>query len=178
MIINYSFFIGEPSIDYLSTFLINNYYKSFQLSDGSFINCIFYDTPGQERFRPICETYYKKVDAVLLVYDISNKASFEEIQNYYCIKIRELCNIDIPIILVGNKTDKEYEREIKTEEGLYLANKENFLFIETSCLKNENVTEAFEMLIETWKDRKILSEMRMSNIKLKPRKKSIVSKCL
>ena len=45
-------------------------------------------------------------------YDITNKESFEEIKNYYCPKIRKLCRSNIPIILLGNKTDKENERQM------------------------------------------------------------------
>ena len=124
--------------------------KSFQLSDGSIVNCLIYDTCGQERYNSINETYYRKADAVLLVYDITNKESFEAIKNYYCIKIRQLCKSNIPIILLGNKTDRESERQIKTEEGIDLALKEKLKFKETSCQKNENVADAFEALIEMW----------------------------
>ena len=124
--------------------------KSFQLSDGSVVNCFIYDTCGQERFNSINESYYRKADAVLLVYDITDKKSFEAIKNYYCKKIRELCKSKIPIILLGNKADRESERQIKIEEGIDLALKENFEFKETSCLKNENVADAFETLIEMW----------------------------
>ena len=138
--------------------------KSFQLSDGSVVSCLIYDTCGQERYNSINESYYRKADAVLLVYDITNKESFEAIKNYYCKKIRELCKSKIPIILLGNKADRESERQIKIEEGIDLALKENFEFKETSCLKNENVADAFETLIEMWnienQKGKIYSDMR------------------
>ena len=71
---------------------------------------MIYDTAGQERFNAINESYYQKADAILLVYDISDRKSFEQIKNYYCPKIEELCKKNIPIILLGNKTDKENER--------------------------------------------------------------------
>ena len=124
--------------------------KSFQLADGSVVNCCIYDTGGQEKFNSINESYYKKADAALLVYDITKHTTFDEISNYYCGKIKEICKKDIPIILLGNKTDIEDERNVSQEEGVALALSHNYKFKETSALKNENVADAFEALIELW----------------------------
>ena len=98
----------------------DRYVKVFQLSDGTFINCMILDTAGQERFDSLNLTYYKKADAVLLVYDISKRSSFENVTKYYVEKIKENCNEDIPILLLGNKIDKKNEREISYEEGILL----------------------------------------------------------
>ena len=84
------------------------------------------------------------------MYDISNRDSFLKIKDYYCDKIKELCNKDIPIILLGNKTDLEDKRKVPQEEGIALALAHNYKFKETSCMKNENVADAFESLIELW----------------------------
>ena len=111
---------------------------------------MIYDTGGQERYRCINVTYYKRADAILLVYDISNKKSFEEIQNYYVSKIREICQEDIPILLLGNKTDLEGMRQVTKEQGIELAKNENYEFKESSCVQNLNVAGAFEALIERW----------------------------
>ena len=114
-----------------------------------------------------------------MVYDITDKESFEEIKNYYCPKIRKLCKLNIPIILLGNKTDKENKRKIKTEEGIDLALKEKLKFKETSCQKNENVADAFEALIEMWnienknKNKGTFQKMRMSGIKSRGKSKSL-----
>ena len=130
--------------------------KSFQLSDGSVVNCLIYDTCGQERYNAINETYYKNADAALLVYDISNRDSFNTIKEYYCSSVRQFCKPNIPIILIGNKTDKEDERQVETEEGSALAIEEHFIFKESSCFTNENVADSFEALIELWNHRKEL----------------------
>lgn len=134
--------ISTNSIDYVS--------KTFQLSDGSVYNCFIYDTCGQEKFNALNESYSKNADAALLVYDISARESFITIKDYYCPTIKRLCKTNIPIILIGNKVDKENERKVSTDEGIKLAIKENFIFKESSCLKNENVAGAFEALIELW----------------------------
>ena len=96
------------------------------------------------------KTYFKRADAVLLVYDISDKDSFEKIKNDYIEEIKENCKKDIPIILLGNKTDKENEREISKEDGMELAEQENYEFDECCCIKNINVANAFETLLERW----------------------------
>ena len=158
----------------IATITIDFVPRTFQLSNGSVVNCFIYDTAGQERYKSLCETYYKRADAVLLVYDISNKQSFELIKKYYSPHIKELCKKDIPVILLGNKADLENERKVSLEEGVKLSKKENYTFKETSCLKNENVADAFETLIEMWneeKTRRKESEKKTSQL-LENRKRS------
>ena len=128
----------------------DNINNSFQLSDGSIVSCHIFDTAGQERYRALNFQYYKKADAVLLVYDISKRASFENVKNYYISQIKEKCKEDIVILLLGNKADKENEREVSIDEGINLASQEKYEFKETSCLQNKNVAGAFEYLVERW----------------------------
>ena len=135
------------SIDTLS---LDNINRSFQLSDGDLVDCHIYDTAGQERYRSLSLLYYKRADAILLVYDISKRKSFENIKNYYIPQIKEKCKKDIVILLLGNKADKENEREVSIDEGVNLASQEEYEFKETSCLKNMNVADAFEYLVERW----------------------------
>ena len=126
------------------------YPVTYKLSDGSLINVHIRDTCGQERFDSINEQYYKSADGVLLVFDIANKASFDKIKKYYIAKIKEKCKIGIPIILLGNKTDLEDKREVSQEEAIDLSVNEEYIYKETSCIKNENVADAFETIIEMW----------------------------
>ena len=105
------------------------------------------DTSGQEKFRSINERYYKKADCCLLVYDISNEKSFQECK-YYSKQIKERCKKEIKVILLGNKTDLENKRKIPSETGARFALENRYIFMETSCLKNTNVADAFQTLIE------------------------------
>ena len=123
-------------------------FNNFQLSDGSLVNVAIMDTSGQERFRSLNSQYYKSADGILLVYDISNRASFDEIKDYYNEEIKEKCKPEIKVILLGNKTDLEEKREIAPEEGANFAAENNYMFMETSCLKNTYVADCFETLIE------------------------------
>ena len=134
----------------LPTAGVDYYPVIYKLADGSVINVHIWDTCGQEIYNSICEKYYKRADGVLLVFDISNKESFEKINNYYVEKIKENCKSNIPIILLGNKTDLDENRQVSQEETIDLAVREEYIYKEASCLLNENVADAFETIIEMW----------------------------
>ena len=145
---NFSFLNGQPSLIDTSSIGLPHSYNNYKLSDGSIANVQIMDTAGQERFKSLNTSYYRKADCCLLVYDITNINSFEECTNYFNEKIKENCKENIPIILIGNKTDLENERKVSSELAQNFALENNYIFMETSCLKNENVADAFETLIE------------------------------
>ena len=118
------------------------------LSDGSIINCTILDTGGAERFRALNENYYRKADGCILVYDKKKKKSFNELKEYYIPKLKEKCKENIKTILLGNKSDMEDERKLPPEEGAQLALENNFIFKETACFENTNVSNAFQVIIE------------------------------
>ena len=137
---------------------VPHYFSNYKLSDGSLVNAQILDTAGSERFRSLTTSYYRKADCCLLVYDITDEKSFEEIKDYYNAKIKELCRKDIQVILLGNKTDLEDKRKVPSEIGADFCLKNGYIFMETSCLKNTKVADAFETLIE------------ITNIELKKKK--------
>ena len=106
------------------------------------------DTAGQERFKSINTSYYRNADCCLLVYDITNYQSFIDCKDYYVKNIKEKCKKNIKVILLGNKADLQKERKVPPEDGASLALNNDYMFKETSCVKNENVADAFETLIE------------------------------
>ena len=121
------------------------------------------DTAGMETFRAVNTNYYRKASCCLLVYDITDRKSFEDCEKYYNEKIKEYCKKDINIILLGNKTDLENERKIPSEEGANFALKNNYIFMETSCLKNTNVADAFSTLIEITNREEIKKNFKNKN---------------
>ena len=118
------------------------------MSDGSIIKLRVLDTAGQEKFNAICENYYQQADCCLLVYDITSTDSFLKIKNYYVPKIKENCKNNIKIILLGNKRDLEHKRQVSNEEGRDLAIENGYIFMESSCKDNYNVSDAFTALVE------------------------------
>ena len=106
-----------------------------------------WDTAGQERFKNIQASYYKGANGILVVYDITNRESFEHL-NSWLIEIEKNGNKNVYKLLIGNKSDLEEKREIKKEEGEEFASINGLEFFETSAKTGQNVTEAFDCLIK------------------------------
>ena len=81
------------------------------------------------------------------MYDITNKESFNEVSIYYKKLIGDKCTKNQKIILLGCKIDLEELRKVSFEEGKSLAQLNNYIFMEISCLKNENIKKAMEIAI-------------------------------
>ena len=82
------------------------------------------------------------------MYAITSKESFEKVQEFYIENIKENCKSDIKVILLGNKTDLEAERKVSQDEGKDLADRNGYMFMESSCKDNYNVSDAFTTLVE------------------------------
>ena len=150
----------------LSTVGIEDVFKGYRLQDGSIVNVRIMDTGGQERFDAINANYYKDADCCLLVYDITSEKSFDKIKDYYIGKIKENCKSIIKVILLGNKTDLKDERKISLKSGTDLAKENGFIFMESSCKDNYNVSDAFTTLIEMTNSELIKTSKR-KNFKIK-----------
>ena len=139
--------------------------KDFKI-ENKLVKVQIWDTAGQERYRSITNAYYKGAKGCLLVYDITNKFSFESLDRW----LDELKNNgdgDISIILVGNKNDLESERVISLEEGRKKAEFHKMAFIETSALNGNNIEKAFSELISDVYKSQNFSSNKKDNIKLK-----------
>ena len=113
--------------------------------DNKQIKMQIWDTAGQERFRNVISSYFRGSHGILLIYDITNRDSFKNLENWLT-EIEKNASQNVLKILIGNKNDLVDDREIKTEEGQAFANRNGMQFIETSAKMNTNVTEAFEAL--------------------------------
>ena len=105
-----------------------------------------WDTAGQENFRSITRSYYKNTACAIIVYEISNKKSFENISSW----IEECKNTapkSILMVLVGNKCDLD-NREVTEEEGREFAEKNGMIFFETSAKTGKNVEELFKQSVK------------------------------
>ena len=141
------------------------------------------DTGGIEKYKPINNSYYKKADCFLLVYDITERQSFNDCTNFFLSKIEENCNgKTFKILLLGNKMDLKDKRQISPEKGSLFALENNAIFMESSCETNDNVFKAFQTLIEIThlKDCEKLKEKidnnEESKSKIKKEKKTLEEK--
>ncbi len=106
-----------------------------------------WDTAGQERYRSVTKAYYKGGKGALLVYDITRRSTFDNIDNWL-IDLRTNGDNNILIALIGNKSDLEEKREISKEEAQTKAEQYNIAFLETSAKSGDNINKAFTQLVE------------------------------
>ena len=124
--------------------------------DGENIKINLGDIAGDEKFRGIMTTYYKKSICILFVYDITIIETFNNIKNWIDEVSRAVNNEKI-FVLVGNKSDLEENRKVKTDDAQEFAEKNNMLFYETSALNGNNIQELFNQTAK-----KILDNIRQN----------------
>lgn len=105
-----------------------------------------WDTAGQERYRAITSAYYRGAVGALLVYDISKRVTFENLERWLQ-ELRDHADEKIVIMLVGNKGDLRHLRAVGQDEALAFAEKHGLACIETSALESTNVETAFMRLL-------------------------------
>lgn len=120
--------------------------KNISLEDKIF-RIQVWDTAGQETFRSITRAYYKNSVCAFLVYDITNRESFFNIQTWM-EDCKQQSPKSITMVLIGNKTDLQDKRKVLYDEGEEFAKKNGILFFETSAKKNYNIDEVFMASVE------------------------------
>ena len=105
-----------------------------------------WDTAGQERYKSITSSYYKGSHGCFIVYDITNEASFENVDKWYQQAQKEASK-DVSIILVGNKCDLEEQRKVSKEKGEEKAKQFNIPFFETSALSKIKIDDIFNEMV-------------------------------
>ena len=123
-----------------------------------------YDTAGQERFRSVSINSIRMSDGVILIYDITNEFTYETIYSWMD-NIYDVKGKDFPVILIGNKCDKDDERVVSKEKGEELAKRYNIIFFETSNKMGINIEEAGLKLINKIVENNIRNAQE--NIKLR-----------
>ena len=118
--------------------------KTFDIDEKK-IKMQIWDTAGQERFKNIIASYYRGAHGILLIYDVTDKDSFKNLNNWL-IEIEKNASKNVLKVLIGNKSDLEDKRVITYNQGKEFADNFGLKFIETSAKKNLNVNEAFETL--------------------------------
>ena len=167
---------------FISTIGIDYKVKIIEIENIKY-KLIFYDTAGQEKFKSVAPNLIKKAHGIIIMYDITNKSSFNSIPDI--IKnIKEEKGNDFPMILIGNKIDLEPDREIKKEQGKDLAFKNGIEFFEISNKEGINIEKAGLALIKKILDKKkdddpdytISNTIRLNNTKISE-KAGIHKKC-
>ncbi|XP_041852227.1 ras-related protein Rab-8B-like [Melanotaenia boesemani] len=126
---------------FISTIGIDFKIRTIEL-DGKRVKLQIWDTAGQERFRTITTAYYRGAMGIMLVYDICNEKSFDNIKNWIR-NIEEHASSDVEKMILGNKCDMTDRRQVSKDRGEKLAIDYGVKFLETSAKSSLNVEEAF-----------------------------------
>jgi small GTP-binding protein len=128
----------------------DQYTKTFEL-EGRAVKLEILDTAGQEEFWHMTDFYIKQREAFILVYSIADQGSFDTIK-HFASKILENINDECPIVIIGNKVDLKDCRVVNQSCDEVLNQFKYSAWIETSAKNNENVFEAFNLLVKLiWK---------------------------
>ena len=155
---------------YLTTVGMDFQDKIIEIEDKK-IRLQVWDTAGQERFRNVTKSYFQSSHGLLVVYDITDKESFEKI-NFWMKNIKENAPENAKLILVGNKCDLANERQVSYEEGEKKASNYNIKFFESSAKEGTNVKEFFFYLAnEIYQDEKTKGKDNKKTVQLDSKKK-------
>uniref|UniRef100_A0A8B9KFY0 EF-hand domain-containing protein n=1 Tax=Astyanax mexicanus TaxID=7994 RepID=A0A8B9KFY0_ASTMX len=119
--------------------------------DNSQVALQMWDTAGQERYRSITKQFFRKADGVVVMYDITSEQTFTAVRSWLA-SVQEGAGEDIPVMLLGNKTDLEGQREIQFKAGEKLAKDSQLIFFECSAFSGHNVTESMVQLARILKE--------------------------
>ena len=135
----------EFSTKFMSTIGVD--YKDKQVVvDGTSIKLQIWDTAGQERFRTLTTSFYRRTQGILLMYDVTNRASFENVREWVK-EIQDNAAPGVARVLFGNQCDRIADKVVSTADGRQLAGQFQMHFFEGSAKRDENIDEAFGCLV-------------------------------
>ena len=117
--------------------------KSVICDNGKTLKFEIWDTAGQERYRSLTKMFYKDANAAVLVYDITRKDSFEELQNYWSQQIKESSPPNIILTVAANKSDLINQEAVEEEKAREFANELGAIFVSTTATTVESINELF-----------------------------------
>ena len=153
--------IGDSSVgktNIMSKFLKNEFREDSRATVGvEFGSKIFsvdkykvkvqiWDTAGQERYRAVTNAYYKGAKGAFIVYDITRKETFDNVERWY-YDLKNSSDKNPTIMLIGNKSDLESQRQVSKENGEEKAKSFELAFMEMSALSGENLEKGFNLLV-------------------------------
>lgn len=152
------------SDEHISTLVssINDYRGEYENNP---FRLLVWDTSGQEKFRSLNQIFYRDAVIVILVYDITNKRTFEELQNYWINQIKETCPADTVLCIVGNKADLFQKEQVTEQQGRDFAKKHDAIFGFTSCFNGEGVKELFDEAAAKAIERGLMGEYTGNRLK-------------
>merc|ERR1740122_114103 len=145
---------------YISTIGVDFKIRTFE-QDGKTVKLQIWDTAGQERFRTITSSYYRGAHGIIIVYDVTDKESFNNVKHWFQ-EIEKYAADGVNKLLVGNKCDLSSKKVVQYDEAKELADSLAIQFMETSAKNSHNVEQAFQTMAKDIKQR-VASQPRAQN---------------
>uniref|UniRef100_A0AAQ4QY30 CTP synthase 1a n=1 Tax=Gasterosteus aculeatus aculeatus TaxID=481459 RepID=A0AAQ4QY30_GASAC len=132
--------VADPTVG------VDFYARSLDIEPGVKIKLQLWDTAGQERFRSITTSYYRNSVGGLLVFDLTNRKTFDHVREWHKEVSEHILPHHMVYILIGHKSDLNKDRMVSRDEAEHLAAELGIRYVETSAKCNSNVDRAFELL--------------------------------
>jgi len=139
------------SDSYISTIGVDFKIRTLEL-DSKTVKLQIWDTAGQERFRTITSSYYRGAHGIGIVYDVTDRESFNNVKHWNA-EIDRYASEGVTKVLIGNKSDMADKKVVTYDEGKELADSLKMEFLETSAKEAQNVTKAFETMARKIKEK-------------------------
>ena len=144
---------------FITTIGVDFKLKTIEMEDDNKIAKIqIWDTAGQDRFRAVTRSYYRGAHGIIIVYDITDKESFDNIKQWL-FEIDRYASDDASILVIGNKSDLNEKREVEYDVASEYCNELGIEYIETSAKDSLNIDIAFHKMAKIIKDK----QLRMNN---------------
>lgn len=137
----------------MTTYVASSYIFEVDIDSDKKMKLDIWDTAGQERFRNVNKIFYKDAKAVLLVYDITKRKSFDEIKNYWAKQAKDCACENAVLGVIGNKADMFENEEVQEEEAKAFAESIGAFFVLTSAKQGTGIHEAFKEAAEKIEER-------------------------
>ena len=141
-------YVDDSFLDlHMATIGLDYRLKTLILEEQTIVKIQLWDTAGQDKFRAITRNYYKGASGIILIFDVTNVKSYENIKKWIN-EIKEEISEKVAIVLIGNKIDNVQERKISKEQGDKLASEIGVKFFETSAKTGEGINESIFFLVK------------------------------
>ena len=141
-------YVDDSFLDlHMATIGLDYRLKTLILEEQKIVKVQLWDTAGQDKFRAITRNYYKGASGIILIFDVTNVKSYENIKKWIN-EIKEEISEKVAIVLIGNKIDNVQERKISKEQGDKLASEIGVKFFETSAKTGEGINESVFFLVK------------------------------
>ena len=147
---------NEFSKNYMTTSGIDLKTTDIEIKNKK-IHIQLWDTAGQEKYKAITKNLFLKVMGALIIYDITNEASYNNLKSWVKL-IKEECGKHMQLIILGNKSDLDAQRKISKDEAINYAKEQKIDYIETSSKTGENVKKAVTMICESILENKEMND--------------------